>query len=207
MSEFYEVIIYTASIAKYALPLIERLDPFSYAAHHLFRTHCTLINNCFVKDLSLLGRDLSRVIIVDNSPNSFALQPDNGILIQTWLGDPADTRLYQLMPILESLANVEGDVRPFLRRTVRGYEKNYEQTLLQLTAEINRRKLEPKVPVPIQIAAGSPTKKCIIKKPVPSPAGSSRGQERTVARDPKLAWESDLLISAKPLPVHIRISN
>jgi TFIIF-interacting CTD phosphatases, including NLI-interacting factor len=40
-----------------------------------------------VKDLGNLGRDLSKTIIVDNLAENFALQPDNGIFIKTWLND------------------------------------------------------------------------------------------------------------------------
>ncbi len=139
MSELYEIVIYTASIAKYARPLIERLDPLHYASHHLFRQHCTLMSCGFVKDLNLLGREQPHLIIVDNSPTSYLLQPDNGLPIQTWLGERSDTRLYQLMPILEALSTVD-DVRPVIHRVARNYEKNYDQTIARLAAEISQRK-------------------------------------------------------------------
>jgi CTD small phosphatase-like protein 2 len=55
----------------------------------------------YVKDLSRLGRDLSKTIIVDNTPECFMLQPENGIQIKNWYGDPADTALAELAPLLE----------------------------------------------------------------------------------------------------------
>ena len=54
MSKYYECVIYTASLQKYADPLMDVLDPEGFCGAHLFREHCTLLDNVFVKDLSLI---------------------------------------------------------------------------------------------------------------------------------------------------------
>ena len=54
MCQLYEVIIYTASLRKYADPVIDFLDPKGLCAHRLFREHCTFFNGILVKDLSRL---------------------------------------------------------------------------------------------------------------------------------------------------------
>jgi len=54
-----------------------------------------------VKDLSRIGRDLSRTIIVDNVAENFQLQPDNGIFIKSWFDDMSDTALSELAPLLK----------------------------------------------------------------------------------------------------------
>lgn len=56
-----------------------------------------------MKDLSLLGRDLSKTIIVDNIPENFQLQPENGIYIKSWFKDPEDQALVELMPLLRDI--------------------------------------------------------------------------------------------------------
>ena len=106
MSKRYEIVIFTASLSKYADPLLDIIDKQGFCPFRLFREHCTLINTAFVKDLKKLGRDLKDIIIVDNSPISYALNPDNGIPILSWFDDKNDRELYNIMPILEFLSYV-----------------------------------------------------------------------------------------------------
>ena len=73
MAKHYEVIIYTASLSKYADPLMNILDPEKLCTSRLFREHCTWLDQTYVKDMSLLNRKLEDVILVDNSPNSYRL--------------------------------------------------------------------------------------------------------------------------------------
>ena len=115
MSKFYEIVIYTASSSKYAIPVIDKLDPLGLITHRLFRNHCKLISNEFVKDLSVIGRDLSQIIIIDNSPISYKLQPDNAIPIKSWTGDQSDKELEFLMPLLEKVSTLS-DVRGHLKK-------------------------------------------------------------------------------------------
>jgi RNA polymerase II subunit A small phosphatase-like protein len=44
-------------------------------------------------DLRRLGRNIKDVIIVDNSPVSFSLQPENAIPIKSWFDDSSDREL------------------------------------------------------------------------------------------------------------------
>jgi RNA polymerase II subunit A small phosphatase-like protein len=126
MSRLYEVVIYTASLSLYADPLLEELDPNHIASYRLFREHCTFYNNSFVKDLSALGRNLKDVIIVDNSPASYAFQPENAIPISTWIDDMTDNKLAQLAPILELLAYVD-DVRDYIKKVVQDDSSSVSQ--------------------------------------------------------------------------------
>ena len=71
MAKHYELVVFTASLSKYAEPLVEQLDPENYCAYKLFREHCTFFSNAFVKDLTRLGRPMTDVIIVDNSPAAY----------------------------------------------------------------------------------------------------------------------------------------
>jgi len=71
----------------------------------------------FVKDLSRIGRDLSKTIIVDNVAENFQLQPDNGIFIKSWFDDQNDTALSELAPLLKQIVKKQvPDVRDALRK-------------------------------------------------------------------------------------------
>ncbi len=66
------------------------------------------MNGQYVKDLSKLNRDLSHVIIIDDNPESFQLQPENGIRIKPFKdsNDVDDNALLELIPLLEGLLNL-----------------------------------------------------------------------------------------------------
>lgn len=104
------------SIIEYADWVLDQLDVNSHIKHRLFRQHSVQKSNYFLKDLSKLGRDLSKVIIVDNVAENFQLQPHNGIFIKSWFDDPKDTALQELLPILIQIAKKGvSDVRTALR--------------------------------------------------------------------------------------------
>ena len=128
MEKYYEIVIFTASVSKYADPLLNIIDDKGLCPYRLFREHCTLINTTFVKDLQRLGRDLKDVVIVDNSPLSYILHPDNGLPIQTWFEDKTDRELYKIIPILEFLSNVS-DVRVYISKIVDNNVINYDKAL------------------------------------------------------------------------------
>jgi len=109
-AKMYEIVVFTAGQEVYANKVLDLIDPTGYIEHRLFRQHCTQVHGNFVKDLTLLGRELTQTVIIDNSPISFAFHPLNGILCNDWLGNPKDYELLQLIPILQ-LLNSSMDVR------------------------------------------------------------------------------------------------
>jgi len=72
--------------------LLKEIDPngdiFSFK---LYRQHCFEMQSktAHVKDLRILkGRDLSRVILIDNSPHTYLFQKNNAIPIISFFNDP-----------------------------------------------------------------------------------------------------------------------
>ncbi|XP_010555056.1 PREDICTED: CTD small phosphatase-like protein 2 [Tarenaya hassleriana] len=123
VSRLFEIIIFTASQSIYAEQLLNVLDPKrKLFRHRVYRDSCVFFDGNYLKDLSVLGRDLSRVIIVDNSPQAFGFQVDNGVPIESWFNDPSDKELLMLLPFLESLIGIE-DVRPMIAKKFNLREK------------------------------------------------------------------------------------
>uniref|UniRef100_A0A8C7Z3F9 protein-serine/threonine phosphatase n=1 Tax=Oryzias sinensis TaxID=183150 RepID=A0A8C7Z3F9_9TELE len=108
MGELFECILFTASLSKYADPVSDMLDKRGTFKNRLFREACVFHKGNYVKDLSRLGRDLNRVIIIDNSPASYIFHPENAVPVESWFDDMSDTELLDLIPFFEKLSK-EGE--------------------------------------------------------------------------------------------------
>ncbi|KAG5440887.1 hypothetical protein PCK2_000042, partial [Pneumocystis canis] len=129
VSKWYNVVIFTASVQEYADPVIDWLEQGrKLFKARFYRQHCTFHNGAYIKDLSIVQPDLSKTIIIDNSPVSYSLHRgfiiwiifasfnsylDNAIPIQGWISDPSDKNLLHLIPFLHGLRYVS-DVRTLL---------------------------------------------------------------------------------------------
>jgi len=121
VSKNFEVIVFTASQQVYADALLNLIDPdHKYIRHRMFRDSCLSVEGNFLKDLNVLGRDLKKSVLVDNSPHAFGYQVDNGIPIESWFDDPKDTELLKLERFLDTLHG-EDDVRAIVRSTFQTY--------------------------------------------------------------------------------------
>ena len=132
--KWFNLVIFTASVQEYADPVIDWLEQErKFFSGRYYRQHCTYRQGAFIKDLSSVEPDLSKVMILDNSPLSYMFHqgefgptvpgnqarahadfgPDNAIPIQGWISDPTDSDLLHLVPFLEGLQYVS-DVRALL---------------------------------------------------------------------------------------------
>lgn len=112
--------------------------------YKLFNYHTVRCGKTCIKDLCLLGRDLSTVIIVDNIALCFKLQKGNGILIKSYYGDNEtngnDTVLNSLLPILIKIAKDKGDVRQSISKYKSEIMNHVSPPSIDDKANINKKK-------------------------------------------------------------------
>ena len=143
MSKLFEIVIFTASLSQYAIPIIEQLDKKKLCNFKLFREHCSFMNNSFTKDLKKLNRNMNDIIIIDNNPNCYILNSENGIPIKSWLNDINDRELIKIIPYLEFLSDIN-DVREFIPKMKNGNVFDYIKADLLLDEEKIRKEEEEK---------------------------------------------------------------
>lgn len=113
MHEKYEIVLFTAGIRQYGIKVIKKIDCKSRIDYLLDRRFCTVIGRnvknqeLYVKNLKILGRDLSKVYMIDDRDYSFCLDPLNGQEIPSFDGDLNDDFLLKLEKYLLKFADSE----------------------------------------------------------------------------------------------------
>ena len=131
MSNYYEIVIFTAALKDYADWVLNQLDPKGLIKYRLYRQHATPYEANYIKDLSRIGRSLNKTIIVDNLSENFQLQYENGIMIKSWFDDPNDTALFELAPILTGILNVTVEIVMKKVEDVRDALKKYNDQMAE----------------------------------------------------------------------------
>ena len=112
MSQMFELVAWTAGAQDYGTKILSHIDPNGeYFVHSLFQ-HCTPIyhNIALTKDLSKLGREMSRIMILDNAYYSYSLNSKNGIPILDFLGNPKEAELMEYIDILTKYSSPDLDI-------------------------------------------------------------------------------------------------
>ena len=102
---YYELISFSSEPEIITKSIIKEIESKEKIFDYNFgREHCILYENNLVKDISLIGRDMKNIIIVDYDENNYKLNEENGIKISKFEGyegnNKADDALYELKIIL-----------------------------------------------------------------------------------------------------------
>ncbi|KAF5223407.1 hypothetical protein ECC02_003426 [Trypanosoma cruzi] len=101
-----EVVLWTASKKETALPVVEQLNERGTVFDEvIYRNDMWFTEPLHTKDLRLLGRDMDRLLIVDNAANCCKLNPRNSLLADDFYGSRSeeDATLVNVYYIIERL--------------------------------------------------------------------------------------------------------
>ena len=111
---YYELVIFTTGIKEYADQILNFIEiDEKFFSYRLYRQNATIVNDNYYKDLNKLGRDIKKIIIVDDKKVSMELQEENGIIIKPFIFNPdypnEDYILYDLIRVLIRIAKEKPD--------------------------------------------------------------------------------------------------
>ena len=117
---YYEIISFSKFSKSYSKTIINYIQRGKKLFDaNLYREHCTLIGKKFIKDISRIGRDMKRIIMVDDLPENLERFKSNGILILPYEGETQnkDRVLYELKKLLILFCRLEfNDIRFALQK-------------------------------------------------------------------------------------------
>ena len=102
---FYELILFSIDSKDFSEPIIHMIEQDKkYFDYKFYKEHAVIYKNNLIKDISLIGRDLTKMIIVDNNEICFSLNKENGIKIACFNGENNnDNKLFELKNILKEI--------------------------------------------------------------------------------------------------------
>ena len=113
IKEYYEIVLFSEAEKSYIDLIADAIGDNRYLYDYILcRDYVTVVGKNFVKELSKIGRPLDRIIIIDNMPQNFSFNKENGIYIKSFFGEENDDKaLIDLIPILVNIARSGNDVR------------------------------------------------------------------------------------------------
>ena len=102
---YYEIDIFTAALKHYADNILNKLDRDNiYISYRLYRCHCTYEDGKSVKKLSLIGRDLNKIVFVDDLKRNAKYNMKNLALVSKWIDNVYDNEIINLKNKLKFIA-------------------------------------------------------------------------------------------------------
>lgn len=119
LSKTCETVVWTAGEREYAKRIIRNIDPKGVIEHCIYRHPKWFNGASHWKDLSLCGRDMDHVILIDNTPDCIRGQAIRAVLVSDfWGGDGAgDTTLPVIQKLVSHLVSSGMSVREYLPKS------------------------------------------------------------------------------------------
>ena len=105
LHKYYEIDIFTAALQNYADNILDKLDQKNiYFSHRLYRCHCSWEEGKSIKKLDLIGRDLNKIVFVDDIERNAKYNMKNLILVSKWSDNIFDDEIINIKNKLKIIA-------------------------------------------------------------------------------------------------------
>ncbi|GAB66908.1 nif-like protein [Plasmodium cynomolgi strain B] len=111
LNPFFEIVIFTTSIKSYADTVLNIIDVDHYIDKKFYREDCFEVNQkIYIKNLQNIKKEVSKIVLIDDSNISGLKYPENYFPIKKWQGDLNDTELLDIIPFFLNLKKMR-DIR------------------------------------------------------------------------------------------------
>ena len=105
--KIYEIVIFTASSKRYAYSIINKIDYKNNVDYILHKKYIIYEDGNPVKRLDMIGRDVNKIIFVDNLETNAKYNKKNLYHVSSWYNDVYDDEIYKLKDKLIKIGNSE----------------------------------------------------------------------------------------------------
>ena len=126
---YYELVSFSTEPKEYSDLILKEIEKNKkFFDYYLCKDHTTLYENRLIKDITKLGRDIRKIIIIDDDPTNFRLSPENGIQVSPYYGDSTkdDTTLFELKKLLILFHTTGGED---VRKIIKSYENDIKEKI------------------------------------------------------------------------------
>ena len=117
---FFEIDIFTAALKRYADNIVNKLDPNDiYINYRFYREHCIYEGTKSVKKLIRIGRELEKIIFVDNIKYNAKYNMENLYHVSSWKDNVYDDEIAKLQNLLIDII-INGTFKDDIRKGIAG---------------------------------------------------------------------------------------
>jgi import inner membrane translocase subunit TIM50 len=141
LSQYYEIVIHSENDVGAATEILMAIDPEG-RTHKLGNAAAEMRGETILKRLDLMNRDMNKIILIDDNPESAQLFPRNTLFVEpfTNVENKSDTVLLELIPFLQAL--VHEDVQDYREAFDRLGTHQAEEAVVEYQMRLAKKKRE-----------------------------------------------------------------
>jgi import inner membrane translocase subunit TIM50 len=148
-AQLFEVVVFSSLPQQEADQYVKMIDPYGCVSYGLYRFATKYKRGTYLKDISHLNRDPSKVLVVGHDEAGFSPHPENFIKVDPW--EPKkDTVLEDLVDFLEMVAfskvdDVRTIAKQFKGQTFPDAFEELQERLYNAQKEVQRNSLQGRI--------------------------------------------------------------